>query len=100
MVSAPAKTAKAGKNTAQATVPVAVTGHYGVNVGLFAKPANAKSVMAKLKAAQLPTQMDTLKMQRGARTRIRVGPFATQAQAEEAAVQVRALGLEAMTYQD
>ena len=85
---------------APATAPKAATGRYGVNVGLFAKATNAESAQAKLKAAQLPTQVDTLKMKRGPRTRIRVGPFATQAQADEAAIKVRALGLDAITYQD
>lgn len=95
VVSAPAVAAKV-----TAPVAVALGGHYGVNVGLFAKEANAKSAQTRLEAVQLPTQVDTLKMKRGPRTRIRVGPFATQAQAEEAAVKVRALGLEALTYQD
>lgn len=85
---------------APAAAPKAAVGRYGVNVGLFAKAANAESAQAKLKAAQLPTQVDTLKMKRGPRTRIRVGPFTTQAQADEAAIQVRALGLDALTYQD
>ena len=80
--------------------PVALAGSYGVNVGLFAKADNAKNAQAKLEAAQLPTQVDTLQMKRGPRTRIRVGPFTTEAQAEQAAVKIRALGLEAKTYQD
>ena len=84
----------------KSSAPVSVAARYGVNVGLFAKVANAKSARAKLKAAQLPTQMDTLKMPRGPRTRLRVGPYTTQAQAEEAATKVRALGLEAKTYRD
>lgn len=83
-----------------AAVQVAVAGRYGVNVGLFAKETNAKNAQAKLEAAKLPTRVDTLQMQRGPRTRIRVGPFTTEAQAEEAAVKIRALGLDAKTYQD
>ena len=83
-----------------AEVQVAVAGRYGVNVGLFAKETNAKNAQAKLEAAKLPTRVDTLQMQRGPRTRIRVGPFTTEAQAEEAAVKIRALGLDAKTYQD
>lgn len=94
-------TAKAASRPAPAVATlVAVAGRYGVNVGLFAKEANAKSAQDKLEAAQLPTQVDVLKMQRGPRTRIRVGPFTTEVQAEEAAVKIRALGLEAKTYQD
>ena len=93
MTSVPAMAAKP-------PLPVAVLGRYGVNVGLFAKAANAQSAQAKLEAAQLPTQVDILKMQRGLRTRIRVGPFTTEAQAGEAAIKVRALGLEALTYRD
>lgn len=98
VASAPAK--PAARPAPAVAAPVAVAGRYGVNVGLFAKEANAKSAQAKLEAAQLPTRVDTLKMQRGPRTRIRVGPFTTEAQAEEAAIKIRALGLEAKTYQD
>ena len=98
VASVPAKVA--ARPASPVTAPIAVVGRYGVNVGLFAKAANAQNVQAKLEAARLPTRVDTLKMQRGARTRIRVGPFATSAQAEDAAIKVRSLGLEAITYQD
>ncbi len=98
VASMPAKPAARPEPTVAAQA--AVTGRYGVNVGLFAKAANAKSAQDKLEAAQLPTRIDILKLQRGPRTRIRVGPFATEAQAEEAAVKIRALGLEAKTYQN
>ena len=96
--SVPAK--PAARAASAVAAPVAVAGRYGVNVGLFAQASNAKNAQAKLEAAQLPTRVDILKMQRGPRTRVRVGPFTTEAQAEQAAVKIRTLGLEAKTYQD
>lgn len=79
---------------------MAVVGRYGVNVGLFAKAENAQRVKAQLETAQFTTRVDTLKMQRGPRTRVRVGPFTTEAQAQEAAIKIQALGFEAKTYRD
>ena len=99
VASVPAKIEK----TASAAVPamaVTLIGRYGVNVGLFAKVENAQRVKAQLEAAQFVTEVDTVNMQRGPRMRIRVGPFATEALAEEAAVKIRALGFEAKTYRD
>lgn len=89
--------AAAPKPGVTAKTPV---GRYGVNVGLFANAVNAKNALNKLEAAGLPTKIDALNMKRGPRTRIQVGPFTTQTQADEAAGKIRALGLEAVTYQD
>ena len=66
-----------------------------VNVGLFADASNARRVQERLVAAKLPVVVDPVESSRGTLSRIRVGPFADKAQAEKAAVQVRALGLEA-----
>jgi cell division septation protein DedD len=71
---------------------------YGVAVGMFAVAANAERVMAQLKGADLPVISDAVASSRGELTRIRVGPFDQPAQAEAAAVKVKALGLEARVY--
>jgi cell division septation protein DedD len=85
---------------AKATSAPAATGRYGVNVGLFAKPKNAETARAKLEAASLSTHMDTLNMPNGPRMRVRVGPFTSQAQADAAALKIKSLGLDAMTYRE
>ena len=82
--SAPAKVASGGSEK------ISTSALYGVNVGLFAKAENAQSVRAKLEAANLPVLTETLNMPRGPRIRVRVGPFATQADASTAATRIRA----------
>ncbi|NDP38938.1 MAG: SPOR domain-containing protein [Rhodoferax sp.] len=76
------------------TLPVAGPGYF-INVGLFAKDRNARNAYAKLRAAGLPAFKQTLK----GRTRVRVGPFATQVGADAAAEQIHALQLDAVVFQ-
>lgn len=72
-------------------------GKHLVNVGLFAQEANASNAMAKLKEANLPAYTEEIRSPtKGKLTRVRVGPFTSQADAEAAAVKIRALGLDAM----
>ena len=71
---------------------------FGVNVGMFAKEANAERVKARLAEAGLPVLDDPIESARGPLTRVRVGPFERREQAEAAAATVRALGLEARVY--
>jgi adhesin transport system outer membrane protein len=78
-------------------VVVRPRGH-GVNVGLFALPANAERVRAQLEDVGLPVVSDPIKSARGPLTRVRVGPFEQREQAQVAAERVRALGLDAHTY--
>ena len=71
------------------------TGKYLINVGLFANANNAHNAYAKLQEAGLPATTQELKSAKGPLTRVRAGPFETQAQAEDAAEKIRALRLEA-----
>ncbi len=67
-----------------------------LNVGLFAEPANARRVHARLQRAGLPSIVGTVTAADGRRLqRVRVGPFESSAEANAAARQVQALGLEA-----
>ncbi len=68
---------------------------YFINVGLFAKDANARNAYDKLRASGLPAFTQRLK----GRTRVRVGPFASQPEAEAAAEQIHALQLDAVVFQ-
>lgn len=71
---------------------------HGINVGLFADPANAEKAHARLVEAGLPAILQTVDSPKGARTRVRVGPFAGRAQADVAAARIRAMGLDAVVF--
>ena len=76
----------------------AVPQAHGINVGLFADPANAERAHARLIEAGLPAILQKVDSPKGERTRVRVGPFAGRAQAEEAAARIRAMGLDAVVF--
>ena len=100
--SAPTQATKAtAKPSGAAPAPAAdgtaaVAEPYVLNIGLFADENNARNAYTKLKDAGLPAQTQAMQFPKGPRTRVRVGPFATQAEAERAAEQVRALKLDAV----
>jgi len=73
--------------------------HYVINVGLFAKDNNARNAHAKLVDAGLPSFTQVLETSKGKRTRVRVGPFETEAQAREAVEKIHALKLDAVIIQ-
>lgn len=71
---------------------------FGVNVGMFAREANAERAKARLVEAGLPVLDDPIDSARGPLIRVRVGPFERREEAEQAAAKVRVLGLEARIY--
>ena len=72
---------------------------YFINVGLFAKKANARKAQAALQEAGLSPSTQEIGTGQGKRTRLRAGPFDTRSEAEAAAEKVRALKLEAQVFQ-
>ncbi len=96
-------TATAPKRKASATTTVSATGSdkpYFINVGLFAKPENAANAHAKLLEAQLPSVAKELKSSKvPSLTRVRVGPFSTQQEAQVAVEKIKALQLDAIIVQ-
>jgi len=72
---------------------------YYVNVGLFAKESNAHNAHAKLTEAGLPALKHVMKTAKGEVTRVRVGPFETRSQADDAATKIKALQLDALVLQ-
>lgn len=66
-----------------------------VQVGAFADSARAQEVRRKLERAGLKTYTHVAKTAQGERIRVRVGPFATRAEADKAAAKVKSLGLQA-----
>lgn len=110
---APAKTAvvpqatvRAAPTAAKSKPPVAVQpaaapvssvkpeGKYYLNAGVYAQPANVDAAVKKLKAGKLNPIVQTVSSKNGELTRLRIGPFDTRKQAEQAAVQARKLRIE------
>jgi len=90
----------ASKPAAKATAAAKSTEHpYFVNVGLFAVPENAARAHEKLRNAQLPSATKELTSAKGPLTRVRVGPFASQQEAQAAALKIKALQLDAIVVQ-
>ena len=66
-----------------------------VQVGAFADAARARDARLKLERAGLKTYTHVAETAEGKRIRVRVGPYATKAEADKAAARVMALGLPA-----
>jgi DedD protein len=66
-----------------------------VQVGAFAEVQRAREARLKLERAGLKTYTHVAETPQGRRIRVRMGPFATRAEAEKAAARAKALGLPA-----
>ncbi len=71
------------------------TDRYIVQVGAFADAAKARDVRQKVERAGLKTYTHVAKTPEGTRTRVRVGPFASRAEADKAAEKIKKLDLPA-----
>ncbi len=87
-----AAAAAAAKPAAAATDDA---GRFVVQVGAFAEADKAREVRQKLERAGLKTYTNVAKTADGDRTRVRVGPFASRAEADKAAAKVKGLSLPA-----
>lgn len=87
-----------GKTASSAQAKPAATeeaGRFIVQVGAFAESGKASEVRQKLERAGLKTFTSVVKTGEGERTRVRVGPFASRAEADRAAGKVKGLSLPA-----
>ncbi|MBT0569790.1 SPOR domain-containing protein [Curvibacter sp. CHRR-16] len=76
-----------------------VRGYY-VNVGLFAVASNGTNAFRKLEAAGLPVFTDVVQSRtKGPLTRVRVGPYPSPAEADQAAKDIKAQGLDALVFE-
>ena len=64
-----------------------------VQVGAYADAAKAREARAKLEKAGLKTYAQVVDTKEGQRTRVRVGPFTSRAEADQVAGKVKSLGL-------
>lgn len=95
---APADKPSAGAAAMQPTKAAVLVPGYYINVGLFAVPANGTKAYSKLEAAGLPVFSDHVKKKDVTVTRVRVGPFTTQAKATATAKKIRSLQLDAVIF--
>ncbi|MCL1531671.1 SPOR domain-containing protein [Xanthomonas nasturtii] len=75
------------KPSSAPSAPDVAAGNYAVNFGAYATSADADAVMARLKQAQLPGFSEKTQINGRPAWRVRVGPYADQAQAESARLQ-------------
>lgn len=85
----PAETAPAP--AAVALPAPAAGGDYAVNLGSFASAANAEGVVRALKQSQLPSYSEPATVNGRSGYRVRVGPYATRADAEAARLRAQQL---------
>ncbi len=93
-----ASTAGAATGDAALPAPVGSLPGYYINVGLFADEANARKAQARLLNEGLPAFRQELSTAAGPRIRVRVGPYATKAQADKTAAAIRGMQLEAVVF--
>lgn len=93
---APPETATQSSPAVEARPTPPARQRFYINVGLFAKEANAQNALNKLERAGLSTLSSTVSTSQGERTRVRAGPFNSEQEANAAAKTIRALNLDAV----
>lgn len=83
--------------TADSTAASATSeeGRFIVQVGAFADADKAREARTKVERAGMKTYTQVVDTKDGKRTRVRVGPFTSRAEADKAAARIRALDLSA-----
>jgi len=87
-----------GKDSVSSVAPATgddIKGRFVVQVGAFADPEKAIEARQKLERAGLKTYTHVAKTSDGERTRVRLGPFGTRAEADRAAGKVKGLSMPA-----
>lgn len=75
--------------------PDASEGRFVVQVGAFADAVRAREARLKVERTGLKTYTHVAQTKDGERTRVRVGPFGTKAEADKAADKIKKIGLPA-----
>jgi DedD protein len=88
-----AVTRPAAMDDTKAAAAAETKGRMVVQVGAFADAAKVEETRRKLEKAGLKTYTQVAVTKDGKRTRVRVGPFASKAEAEKAASKIRSLDL-------
>lgn len=94
--SARARALLEGKQTPPPATPKAFdNGRFVVQVGAFSDDTKAREARQKVERAGLKTYTQVVDTKDGKRTRVRVGPFASRADADKAASRIKGLDLPA-----
>jgi DedD protein len=72
-----------------------VTGRWVVQTGLFGRSENATALVVRIRGIGLPVYTESFEGPQGPRVRVRVGPFASRAEADEARARLSLNGIEA-----
>ena len=83
--------AQALLNGQPASAPAA--GRVVVQVGAYTEPAKLRDARQKVEAMGFKTYIQVVEVDGTKRTRVRVGPFASKAEADQAAARIKAGGL-------
>jgi DedD protein len=89
----PAQAAAPVAESQTPTKPDASGERFVVQVGAYADVASARVVRQKIERAGLKTYTQVAQTPQGNRTRVRLGPFNSRAEAERAAQKIKSLGL-------
>ena len=84
-----------GKPVEEAAAAVAAEGRFVVQVGAFADAAKARETRLRVERAGMKTYTNVADTKDGKRIRVRVGPFASRAEADRAAEKLKGLDLPA-----
>jgi DedD protein len=85
----------AAQAAAPAASPAAGEGRYVVQVGAYSDPGTLRETRQRVEKLGLKTYTQVIEADSGKRTRVRVGPFASRAEAQAAAAKLKAAGLPA-----
>jgi DedD protein len=95
MVVAAAAPAAPPEKPAVAATATAESGRYVIQAGAYSEAGKLREARAKIEKLGLKTYTQVVDSDKGSRTRVRVGPYATRAEAEAVAAQVKRSGLPA-----
>lgn len=66
---------------------------WAISLGAYKDSGNVRQLLAKLKEMRIPAYTEKFESEQGARTRVRVGPFASREAAEKAQARIKKIGL-------
>ncbi len=90
---------KAAAEPAPATPGRLIPGKYYLNAGVYAQRANVDRAAKQLQALKLNPLRQTISSSKGDLTRLRIGPFDTRKQAEQAAAKAKKLRMDTTVFQ-
>ena len=91
-----AKTSAAATQAASADQIPTGSGAYVVQIGVYSDAAKVKQIQAKLVTQGLQSYTERLATPKGMKIRLRVGPYASRAQAEQSRDAIKVAGLDAI----